>query len=482
MCLIAGGISLSARDIVTMIEKGRHRGSDSFGVWSDGFVLKSSNFSDVNEVRGGEFVLVQCRLAITGSKSYTQPFYNDLVLVHNGEIYNHAYLREFLVERGLSFESDVDSEVILRLLEYLIYDKGLHPKDAVEKSTRMLNGDYAVAFKHDDKIYLFRDPIGVRPLYYSPSGHFASEKKVLWAIGEEAIPVNPGVVVEISKRGVRKWKVFDPLEIKTRGVGYREGLKNLLLYSVRLRTRDEIGILFSGGLDSSLIAFLASKFSEKVVLYTAGTEDSKDVEWARKVAEELGLTLREYIFSLEEVEGEIERVAFAVEEPNPMNLAIAVPLYFSTKLAREDGVRVLLSGQGADELFGGYAKYLDNPGLMVEDFKMLAERNLARDDKVSMLNGIEVRYPYLDLSFAVLALNVPLSDKIRNGIRKKILREIALEMGLPQDVAYREKKAMQYGSNSQKLLERIAKSRGMRLREFAEYLFERMRRGIGPEW
>ncbi|RLF89994.1 asparagine synthase, partial [Thermococci archaeon] len=341
--------------------------------------------------------------------------------------------------------------------------------------------DYAVAFKYEDKIYLFRDPIGIRPLYYSPNGHFASEKKVLWTLGEKAIPVNPGEVMEISNRGIKRWKVFDPLDVKTWGVAYREGLKDLLLNSVRLRSRDELGVLFSGGLDSSLIALLASNFSEKVVLYTAGTEDSKDIEWARKVAEELGLALKEYIFSREEVEAELEKVAFAVEDPNPMNIAIAIPLYFSTKLAREDGIRVLLSGQGADELFGGYAKYLNNPGLMIEDFKTLAERNLARDDKVSMLNGVEVRFPYLDLSFAILALNVPLNEKISEGIRKKILREVAVDMGLPVDVAYREKKAMQYGSNSQKLLEKIAKSRGMGLREFADHLFERMRRGIGSE-
>ncbi|AFK22608.1 asparagine synthase (glutamine-hydrolyzing) [Pyrococcus sp. ST04] len=484
MCLIAGGLSLSSKDIAKIIETGKHRGPDSFGVWSDGFVLKSSNFGDVDEVKGGEHVLIQCRLAITGSKSYTQPFYNDIVLVHNGEIYNHEFLREYLVERGVSFETDVDSEVILRLLEYYLYEKRLSPWEAVKKIMLMLNGDYAVAFLYNGKLYLFRDPIGIRPIYYSQSGRFASEKKVLWAIGDDAHPVNPGELVEISRSGIVKRRLLRLTSIKSLGSSYKDGLKNLLENSVNLRKRGKIGVLFSGGLDSSLIALIASRFS-KVVLYSAGAEGSRDIEWARKVSEELGLELREFIFTLDDVKTAIPEVMFAIEEPNPMNLAIGIPLYFATKLAREDGMRVLLSGQGADELFGGYAKYLNNPTLMIKDFEELAERNLARDDKVSMLNGVEVRYPYLDQAFAVLALNAPINEKIKDGKRKVILRKIAIEMGLPEFVANREKKAMQYGSNSQKFLEKIAKSEGVKLRELAALkfreVFGRMRRGTGAE-
>lgn len=343
--------------------------------------------------------------------------------------------------------------------------KVFYPEEAVKKAMLMLRGDYAVAFALNGKIYLFRDPIGVRPLYYSPRGRFGSEKKVLWSVGEEAIPVNPGELVKLPEE--EKMKLLSPWDIKGSGKGYYDGLKNLLQDAVRIRTAKKVGVLFSGGLDSSLIALLASKYS-KVVLYTAGTEDSKDVEWARKVSDELRLELREYIFTREEVEREIKNVMFAIEEPNPMNLAIAIPLYFATKLARKDDVKVLLSGQGADELFGGYAKYLENPSLMRKDIEEIAERNLGRDDKVGMLNGVEVRYPYLDLPFVSLALRVPLEEKIREGVRKAILRRIALDFGLPEEVAFREKKAAQYGSNAQKILSKIAKKS---LREFAQKLF-----------
>lgn len=396
MCLIAGGFKLYTDEIIRIIELGKHRGPDSFGVWSEREVIKSSDFSALEEVKGGDKVLIQCRLAMTGSKEYTQPFYNEIALVHNGEIYNHEKLRAYLVERGISFESDVDSEVILRLLEYLLFDRNLSPWNAIKKLMWMLRGDYAVAFHYNGKFYLFRDPLGIRPLYYSSQGHFGSEKKVLWGLGEEATPVMPGEAVEISKFGINRVRLYDVTAIKSFGSEYFDGLRNLLIDSVKIRSSKKIGILFSGGLDSTLIAFIASRYSN-VTLYVSGTEDSKDVEWARKVSQELGLKLKEYIFSKEEVEKELKRIMFAIEEPNPMNLSIAIPLYFSTKLAREDGVKILLSGQGADELFGGYAKYLENPNLMISDVANLGERNLARDDKVSMINGVEVRYPYLDL-------------------------------------------------------------------------------------
>ncbi|WP_048058189.1 asparagine synthase (glutamine-hydrolyzing) [Pyrococcus yayanosii] len=473
MCLVVGGLHLGREKLVRMMLTGKHRGPDSFGVWADGSVFKSSNFSDLDDVPSGKIVLAQCRLAMTGSKDFTQPFYNDLVLVHNGEIYNHIQLRAYLVERGHSFESDVDSEVILKLLEHLLFDKGLSVEEAVRKAMLMLNGDYAVAFFDGQRIYLFRDPLGIRPLYYSPNGFFASEKKVLWAIGEEAIPVRPGELVEVAEGGIKRFQLVNPLSFSGKLFTEERALKgilNVLPHATRIRTTKRTGVLFSGGLDSSLIALLAARYSD-ITLYAAGTEDSPDIEGARRVADELGLPLKEFIFTREDVEEALPKVAFAIEEPNAVNLAIAIPIYFATLLAREDGVKVLLSGQGADELFGGYAKYLQRPELMERDILEMGERNLARDDKVSMLNGVEVRYPYLDPAVVRVAIRTPLELKIKEGIRKLILRRAAEQLGLPREVAWKEKKACQYGSRSQKLLEKIAKARGTTLRGLAEMLF-----------
>lgn len=475
LCLIAGGVGEDLKErIVKMILAGKHRGEDSFGVWTDEGVLKSNDFSMIYEIPNGKIALLQCRLAMTGSKDFTQPFYNEFVLVHNGEIYNHVQIREYLEERGISFESNVDSEVILRLLEFLIHEKKMSYIKAVQESMKMLNGDYAVAFSDGKEIYIFRDPIGVRPLYYSPNGFFASEKKVLWSIREDAIPVNPGEVIRISKGKVESFKVFDIFDLKGYFFPYERAKQSLiksLEYSVKIRAGKKVGVLFSGGLDSSLLALLSSKYAD-VTLYTAGAEGSQDLEWARKVSETLGLELKEDIFDINDVEEVIPKVVFAIEEPNPMNLAIGIPLYFATKLAKEDNCKLLLSGQGADELFGGYFKYLENPELMEKDLVELGEKNLARDDKIAMINGVEGRFPFLDLNVVRTALRTPVEFKIRNGIRKAILREVALELGLPKEVAYREKKACQYGTNSQKLLQKIAKRNGMKTREFADKVFK----------
>ena len=473
VCLIAGGIGKHLKPkLIAMINSGKHRGSDSFGVWTDGGVLKSEDFSEITKVPDGSIGLLQCRLAMTGSKRFTQPFFNDFALVHNGEIYNHRQIKEFLERRGVGFESDVDTEVILRLLEFQV-ENGSSIPESVRTLMRTLNGDYAVAFSDKKNIYLFRDPVGIRPLYYSPNGFFASEKKVLWSIGERAIPVNPGELVKISKNGIERIQLLTLSELKGEPFSYERAklsIKKSLEYAVRLRSAKKVGVLFSGGLDSSLIALLASKYSD-VVLYTAGAEGSQDLEWARKVSEKLGLRLREYVFDLDDVRSSLEKVMFAIEEPNPMNLAIGIPLYFATKLAREDNTKVLLIGQGADELFGGYAKYLRDPSLMEKDILEMGEKNLARDDKIVMLNSVEGRFPFLDLNVVRSGLRTPLEYKIHNGVRKAILREVALEIGLPKEVAYREKKACQYGSNAQKILEKIAKKEGLTLSQFAEKLF-----------
>lgn len=474
MCLIAGGMGKNLKiKLATMINSGKHRGRDSFGVWTNEGVLKSEDFSQINEIPDGKIGLLQCRLAMTGSKSFTQPFYNEFILVHNGEIYNYHQIKAFLENRGIEFESDVDTEVILRLLEFLI-EKNIPIPQAVKKLMTSLNGDYAVAFSDKKDIYLFRDPIGVRPLYYSLNGFFASEKKVLWSIGENAIPVKPGELVRISNGKIEQFKLFNVLDMKGSFFDYSNSKMSItrsLDYAIRLRGSRKIGILFSGGLDSSLITILASKYSKKVTLYTAGAEGSPDLEWSRKVSEELGLKLKEYVFDIDDVKDAVPSVMFAIEEPNAMNLAIGIPLYFATKLASEDGTKILLSGQGADELFGGYAKYLTNPRIMEKDLTEMGEKNLARDDKIAMLNGVEGRFPFLDINMVKSALRVPLKYKIHNGTRKAILREVALELGLPKEVAYREKKACQYGTNAKKLLEKIAKKEGLKLSKFAEKVF-----------
>ncbi|NPA48168.1 MAG: asparagine synthase [Thermococci archaeon] len=474
MCLVAGGISNGGdvrSALIRMIETGKHRGPDAFGVWVDGRVMYSNDFGDVHTVPSGEIGMVHCRLSVTGS--HPQPLVGRFPLIHNGEIYNHEVVREWLERRGFRFSTDVDSEVILHLLEYAL--DGNSVEDAVRFVMRSLNGDYAVAFVMAGSVYLFRDPLGVRPLYYSRSGYFASERKVLWAIGQEAIPVMPGELVVLRRGAVLKRRLMSPLDLGGRPFGSEDrvisSIEWSLRNSVRLRSVPKLGVLFSGGLDSSIVATLAAAHSD-VTLYVSGTEGSHDVVTAERVSEELGLRLRESTFTCEDVEEALSSVMFAVEEPNAMNLSIGIPMHFATAAARRDGIRILLSGQGADELFGGYMKYVQDPSLMLRDVEDLGERNLARDDKIGMASGVECRFPFLDPGVVGVALRTPTRFKI-DGIQRKVaLRKAAERMGLPRDVWESNKKAAQYGSGSQKCLERIAKENGVSLSQLARRLFE----------
>ncbi len=475
MCLIAGGLQKGdvAPKLKTMIEAGRHRGPDSFGAWVDGQVIYSRDFKRVREIPHGNVGLVHCRLAITGS--HPQPLIGEFPLVHNGEVYNHPQLRSWLELKGFRFYTDVDSEVMLHLLEYSLGKRPI--VDAVRFVMKAVDGDYAVAFVSSGRVYLFRDPVGVRPLYYSEGGYFASERKVLWAIGEEAHAVGPGELVVLgSGVNVMKFRVLSLPELAGRvpftKARAMESVSRSLDYAVRVRSTPKVGVTFSGGLDSSLVAHIASRYSN-VVLYVSGLEGSHDVIAAERASEELGLPLRKALFTCEDVKRAVRDVMFAIEEPDAMNLSIGIPAYFATRMAREDGVHVLLSGQGADELFGGYFKYLRGDwSLMLHDIVGIGDRNLARDDKIGMLNGVESRFPFLDLGVVTAALRTPPDLKVRGSEGKVILRNVAARLGLSSRIVSARKKAVQYGSGSNKCLQLMARSKGLKLHELASHLFE----------
>lgn len=463
MCLIAGGISEGRSELIRkMILAGRHRGRDGFGVWAGGKIFRSRSWEKLSEIPQGDPFLVHCRLAITGSSEALQPFSSGkVVLTHNGEVYNHEHIRSYF--RHFEFESDSDSEVLLPIVE-------MKP----DKAFQMVLGDYAVAFSDGSYVGLLRDIAGIRPLYYSPNGFFASEKKVLWTIGEKALTLPPGSFARLGNFvEVRKilsihdlgGKTFDPETAL-------ESLYHSLSFSVRAvsKFKGKLGVLFSGGLDSTLIASLLPR---KATLYVAGRRGSYDVERAKKVASELGMELETAEITLERLKSDIQHIAWAVEDPNPITLSVAVPMYYATKRASEEGLKVLLSGSGADELFGGYAKYLRDPHLMEHDLNEMAEKNLVRDDKVGMLNGIEVRFPYLLLPVLLSAMRTPLEMKVNKGERKIILHKLGKLISLPE-IALKGKKAAQYGSGATELLRKLARKSGLSLRSYSRLLFTKL--------
>lgn len=437
MCGIAGAAGKDPEaSVQKMLEAIRHRGPDGAGMFSL-----------------GDITLGSVLLKITGDKS--QPIHNRGALTYNGEIYN---FREIAQKHGLKTGSD--SEALFNLIE----------SEGVEAAPLALDGDYAFAYAYNDTIYLARDPAGVKPLYYGKTGElfaFASEKKALSAIGiKDILSLKPGhmlmysggVLNEKSVTGFVKGEQITDENIAS------EALFNAIEKAVKKRTYSPCAIAFSGGLDSSLIAALYPEAE----LYSVGMAGSHDIMQTKKAAQLLGLDdkLHLHELTMDEVESAIPDVIRAVESADPLKVSIALPLLFASRDAHMDGIRVMLSGQGADELFAGYKRYESMPPPELEsalkhDLENIAENNLERDDAATMANSVELRVPYLDREVVELALRIAPELKIKSGMRKYILRLAAGRL-LPDELALKEKKAAQYSSGIYSAIEKLARKNGFK--------------------
>ena len=220
--------------------------------------------------------------------------------------------------------------------------------------------------------------------------------------------------------------------------------------------KDEGVVALSGGVDSALVAALAGR--ECVVV---GVEGSSDLKRAKEVADALDLQLEEALIDPGRIEEALAAVLPAIPSRNPVDASIAATLYFVAEWASLRGQERILAGQGADELFGGYARYLETTTLAADlerDFSGLPLQ-LVRDQAVAGLFGVRFSLPYLDVRVVRAAMAIPPEEKVREGVRKRPLREVAARH-LPGEVAYREKKAMQYGSGVMREVKRLARRRG----------------------
>jgi len=431
-----------------MLEVIRHRGPDGSGIFSEGNIAVGN-------------VL----LKITGEKM--QPISNGGALTYNGEIYNFKN-----IAKALNITTDSDSETLFALISL----KG------IEAAIQELHGDYAFAYYDKQKLYLARDPAGVKPLFYASGDifSFASEKKALSAIGMKEIhTLMPGHLLTYSSGNISEIKVTYFLEGER--INDKKNASTILLKAieeaVNKRYYKPCAIAFSGGLDSSLLAALCRDAN----LYSVGMAGSHDIDQTKKAAHLLGLSddLHLHELTMDELETAIPVVIRSIESRDPMKISIALPLYFASKDARLDGIRVMLSGQGADELFAGYKRYesMNCEELEIalkKDLGNIAENNLERDDAVTMANSVELRVPYLDRKVVELALRIPPELKIHNGIRKYILRLAAKEI-LPDGLVWKEKKAAQYSSGIYSAMEKIARKNGYKGRQgLVNYLQELM--------
>lgn len=462
MCSIIGINGFNVRNqLFDMIETLKHRGPDAVGVYSNNKIYSGK---DIAQAEDSDFMLAHNLLSIVGNNEIQPLQSGNLTLIANAEIYNYNAL---IKKHGLvNLQSESDCEIILKLVEKC-YDGNL--QQAVLKIIPELDGDYAFCITNGTDYMVLRDDVGVKPVYYSHDNNifaFASESKALKHINLKNIQslkpsqaIYNNEIINIRREYVRYEE--------NRGYTIlKEQLKKNIVDAVykRVNRLDKVAVLFSAGVDSTLIAVLLKKFGIDTTLYTVGTENSQDLKFARKVSEDIQLPLKTWIIDEEVIENNFVPTLNIIEDPNLMKLGVGMTINLTSKLASKDNHKVILSGQGADELFAGYnrykRKYENKKELLQElthDLNNMYHVNLERDDKATMSNSIELRVPYLDKQVINTAIKTPIQYMLHSeedNIRKHILRDAAKELGVPEYIAYRPKKAAQYGTGIDKIIKK----------------------------
>ncbi|MDR3272139.1 MAG: asparagine synthase B [Flavobacteriaceae bacterium] len=433
-----------------MIKKIRHRGPDWSGMYC-----------------GTHSILAHERLSIVDVASGGQPLYSEdknLVLAVNGEIYNHQEIRK-QYEGKYNFQTKSDCEVILAMYR----DKGTKLFDYI-------SGIYAFALYDREKdIFLIgRDHMGIIPLYmgYDNEGQFyvASELKALEGVCPDIKEFEPGKYLyspdgEIKTWYHREWQNYENVKDNISDVQkLRTGLEDAV--HRQLMSDVPYGVLLSGGLDSSIISAVAKKYAAKRVeddneseawwpqlhSFAVGLKGAPDLLAARKVADYIGTVHHEIHFTIEEALDALSDVIYHIETYDVTTVRASTPMYLLARYIKSMGVKMVLSGEGADELFGGYLYFHKAPDAKAfheETVRKLDKLHLydcLRANKALMAWGVEGRVPFLDREFMDIAMTLNPKDKMcgHGKIEKHILRE-AFENYLPKEVVWRQKEQFSDG-------------------------------------
>ena len=439
-----------------MSQKIRHRGPDWSGIYC-----------------GGSAILAHERLSIVDPESGGQPLFSPdrkQVLAVNGEIYNHQEIRRRYAGR-YDFQTGSDCEVILALYR--------------EKGTAFLediNGIFAFALYDEEKdaFLIARDPIGVIPLYigYDSDGtvYVASELKALEGQCERYEPFPPGHYVwgdstslnsklKIERYYKRDWFEYDAVKNNEWSV---DAIRDALKDSVKRQLMSDVpyGVLLSGGLDSSVISAIAEKFSEhriednsrtraywpRLHSFAVGLKGAPDLAKAKLVADHIGTVHHEINYTIQEGLDAIRDVIYFIETYDVTTVRASTPMYLLARVIKSMGIKMVLSGEGADEVFGGYLYFHKAPNAKafheetVRKLSKLHYYDCLRANKSLSAWGVEGRVPFLDKEFLDVAMRTNPEAKMCPGstIEKKIVREAFADM-LPEEIAWRQKEQFSDG-------------------------------------
>ncbi len=456
MCGIVGAFEIKQPvselrpQVLEMSKRIRHRGPDWSGIYSS-----------------ERAILAHERLAIVDPKSGSQPLYSpdgQVILAVNGEIYNHQALRNSLAH--YDFTTLSDSEVILAL--YL--EKG-------PAFVEDLNGIFAFALydARDDSFFIARDHMGIIPLYYGKDQYgqlfVASELKSLEGFCEQIDHFPPGHYL-YSKEGQepiqwykRDWEQYSTVKDKETDLGkLRQGLEDAV--HRQLMSDVPYGVLLSGGLDSSVIAAITKKFASKRIesedqeeawypqlhSFAVGLKGSPDLIAAQKAADHIGTIHHEVNFTIQEGLDAIRDVIYHLETYDVTTIRASTPMYLLARVIKSMGIKMVLSGEGSDELFGGYLYFHKAPNAQefheetVRKLKKLYLYDCLRANKSLAAWGVEGRVPFLDKEFMDIAMRINPQDKMITSERmeKWVVRK-AFEDYLPESIAWRQKEQFSDG-------------------------------------
>lgn len=438
MCGIAGVYQRPARQIVKrMVNSILHRGPDGHGV-----------------MNGPNGTLGHTRLAILDVDGGRQPMaYHGTTIAFNGEIYNYRKLkRQHLAD--LQAKTHSDTEVLIHLY-----------RKFGPECVKLLEGMFAFAIHYKSEIFLARDPLGIKPLYYGTSSDgshffFASEIKALAGI-VESIKEFPAGHWYHSRLGWQKYYQLEDTIQPFDGTAAEAlpAIKSTLRDAVQKRLLADVpvGVSLSGGLDSSIVTALAREETEELHSFAVGVEGSPDLAAAQQMAKHLDTIHHEYVYGTQDMVEALPRVLYHLESFDPALVRSAIPNYFLAKLASEH-VKVILTGEGADEVYAGYdylSKYESPDELqdeMVNITNALHNTNLQRADRMSMAFGLEARVPFLDVQSVAFAMGLPASWKLHDGRVPKALLRRSFSEDLPEEIVNRPKAKFSKGAGSSELI------------------------------
>jgi len=353
MCGIAGIVSSdeneTGRYLKKMLKSMQHRGQDGAGLMIGSIVEHADKLEELNlDNKKGHIGISNVRPTITGSMIGLQLFQSkdgSISLLHNGAIYNYKELRNKLKGR-FDFETDTDSEVILRLLERY-YTGDL--KSTVENVLQKLDGVYVLVVTDNKQIVIARDKIGVRQLYYYINKEhiaFASEKKALRAISDNDIKILrllPGHIAVIKKDNINTFQFWKPESIKTSS-HIQKKADAIRIYvkafqksiQKRVSGKEHVGIIFSGGVDSFLLAYELKKMKVSFTCYTAGKEGAEDIKWARYLAKQFNFPLKVKTLTTDEIGELIPEIIRDIEDHSFNQVEVSVPVYVSVRMAQDN--------------------------------------------------------------------------------------------------------------------------------------------------